>query len=288
MPRFAWTILSAVCVTALAGCGGAVRYASNLVQNGDKSRGIVYYVGGAGPIGHVGSIDVPRGLSDAGFTGYVEVFPWQTFGAAVDQINISRNRAKALELADMIRRDLRFHPDAPVSLIALSAGSGIVTFALEALPDTVRVRSVVFLGCSLSSHYDLTRALKRVNGRLYCFYSPTDTVLSRIVPYTGTIDRSDATQGVAGLSGFAMPALLGPDTLEQYRKVFNIPYQAEFAAAGYSGEHIDSTDREFIARYVGPLLLDRDTSLLKVASSPVDHVAPRSATTRRGPASRPH
>jgi hypothetical protein len=251
-----------------AACAPTVRFASSVVQDGSKARGIVYYVGGAGPVGHVGFLSVPRGMQDAGFDGYVEVFTWQGFGAAVDQINLSRNRGKAMELAEKIRRDRRQFPDAPVNIIALSAGAGIATFALEYLPENVHVHNVAFLGCSLSSRYDLTRALKRIDGRLFVFHSANDIVLTRIVPYTGTVDRGEASDGVAGLTGFRLPSRTADDTMQQYAKVLNIPYLNRFASAGYRGGHIDSTSRDFIAEYVAPLILDRESDLPSLATSP--------------------
>ncbi len=251
------------------GCGGAAKFASGLVQDGNRASGVCYYVGGAGQIGNVGFLSVPRGMQEGGFTGYVELVPWQTLTAAGDQINLSRNRGKGVELAERITTFSRTYPGMPVMIIALSAGTGIATFALEALPENVRVQNVAFLGCSLSSRYDLTRALKRVEGHLYTFYSPTDTVLTRIVPYTGTVDRDDAAAGVAGLEGFRLPANPRRDTFRQYQKVLNIPYQSRFAEADYRGEHMDAVERAFIARYVAPLLLDNESDLIDVAESPL-------------------
>ena len=71
----------------------------------------------------------------------------------------------------------------------LSAGTAIATFALERLPEDVKVDSVVFLSSSLASRYPMTRALRRVKHGLYVFYSPDDAILKTFVPYTGTADR---------------------------------------------------------------------------------------------------
>lgn len=265
----------------VAGCGGAVRAASSLIQDGNRANGITYYIGGAGPVGNVGFLSVPSGMTDAGYLGYVEIFTWQGFGAALDQVNISRNRGKALELANLITRHKRRYPGTDVDIVALSAGTGIATFALEYLSEQTRVRNVAFLGCSLSSRYDLTRALRRVDGKMYVFYSPNDEILRRIVPYTGTIDRADSSDGIAGLRGFEMPRRSYDDTKQQYLKVRNIAWRPSFAAAGWSGGHMDSTAREFIARYVAPLILDRGARTAERISPPVERERPPTPKRRR-------
>ena len=258
---------------------------SSAVQDGSRSKGIVYYVGGAGQLGNVGFMSIPLGMRDAGFEGYVELVPWQGMVTAVDQINYDRNRGKGIELGESIRRSTIRYPESSVDIIALSAGTGIATFALESLPESVHVRNVVFLGCSLSSRYDLTRALKRVDGKLYVFYSETDVILSRIVPYTGTVDRKDSSDGIAGLDGFILPAKVDSATLRQYRKVRDIRYMPQFADAGYDGGHMSSTERQFIARYVAPLILGQPSEVAIAAHCPADDFKPprprRSADRRK-------
>ena len=272
---------------SLAGCGGAAKIVSSAVQNGSRSSGIVYYVGGAGQLGNVGFISIPLGMRDAGFDGYVELVPWQGIVTAMDQMNYDRNRGKGIDLGEAMRRTSIRYPDTPIDVIALSAGTGIATFALESLPEDVHVRNVVFLGCSMSSHYDMTRALKRVEGKLYVFHSENDAILSRIVPYTGTVDRGDSSDGVAGLDGFVLPGRTDAATLRQYRKVNNIRYMPQFADAGYDGGHMSSTERKFIAWYVAPLILGKPNEVAATAHCPVEDYKPprqrRSADRRTRP-----
>jgi hypothetical protein len=244
------------------GCSQFIRLASGARAPGDKRKGITYYVGGAGPIGNVGWIDVPNGLEEAGYPGYVEVFAWQGLTHAGDQINLSRNRGKGAELASSIRQYKRTYPTREVNIIALSAGTGVATFALEALPEGIKVDTAVFLGCSLSSRYNMTRALKRVRGGMYVVYSETDLILNEVVWYTGTVDRSSAAEGVAGLEGFRAPPRPGPDAEMQYLKLHNVAHRPEFTDSGYKGGHIDSTSKEFIRSYVAPVLMGNDHVLL--------------------------
>lgn len=252
-----------------AGCSDIVKFAVDKTQpRGDQRDGIVYYVGGAGPVGNIGSFDVPRGMRNAGFRGAVEVFPWQTWTHAGDQLNISRNRAKAAELADLIRRFKRLHPDAPVDILALSAGTGIATFALEYLPESVKVDNVVYLGCSMSSEHDMTRALRRVDGKLFVLYSPSDAILSNVVWYTGTVDRKESSEGIAGLEGFHRISSPYPDTDRQYEKLVNVPYRSEFRDAGYDGGHVSGVNKTFVQFYLAPALMENDRRLVRGRRAP--------------------
>lgn len=274
--RFLLSLRALFATAALLNWGGCAGIARWVGDTGDPRQGITFYVGGAGPLGHVGSYDVPQGLQEAGYRGRVEVFTWQGVSHARDQIDIKNNRRTAVGLREKIRAYMRAYPGRPINLIALSAGTGIATFALETMLEREQVENVVFLGCSMSSGYDLTRALKRINGRLYVVYSPHDSILRNIVAYTGSVDRSSLAEGIAGLVGFRPPDRPGPDTEAQYAKLRNIPYSAEFAGAGYNGGHIDSTARAFIRDYVASAVIGRERSRLEAA---VD--AERSATSRR-------
>jgi len=262
MRRAAIVIMSCLLPAWCAGCDGIYQLIVDRQPEGDGSAGAVFYIGGAGPIGNMGSFDVPAGLRDGGYRGHVEVFAWQSWTHAGDQVNLARNRQKAADLADAIKRYRRRHPKPPIHIIALSAGTGIATFALEYLPESTGIENVVFMGCSLSSKYDLTRALKRIRGKLYVLYSEQDMMLKDVVWFAGTIDRSSAEEGIAGLEGFYLPTSPHPDTLKQYEKVQSIPYRSEFRTAGYRGGHTGGTSPSFVRRYLAPALMGDDERLL--------------------------
>ncbi len=271
-------------ITAI-GCARMVDYVVQIQPQGDESKGITYYIGGAGPIGHIGSFEVPGGLRDAGYAGYTRVYSWQSWNHAGDQMHIGRNRAKAAELADDIRSYRRRHPDGEINIVALSAGTGIATFALEYLPERIGVNNVVFLACSMSARYDLTRALRRVDGKLYVIYSPTDVILSDVVWYTGTVDRRDSTTGIAGLQGFYLPFTELSETVRQYQnKVVNIPHRSDFSTYGYGGGHIDAIAREFIRVFVARAIMGDERLLIgpfpddRYAARPVEGHVPDHST----------
>src|SRR5262249_12353894 len=152
------------------------------------------------------------------------------------------------ELAYAIRDYRRIYHNQKINIIALSAGTRIATFALEFLPDSMKVDNVVFLGCSMSSEYDLTPALQRVNGGLYVIYSAHDPILKNVVTYTGTVDRGSAAEGIAGIEGFHTQASPRRESESQYAKLHNVEYRYEFEETGYKGGHTDSTSRLFISQ----------------------------------------
>lgn len=229
---------------------------------GTDNRGIefgkVWYLGGAGPFGHAGTIDVPDGLRRAGWKGAIEVYAWQSNlgGTLRDQMDRARNIGEARQLAARITEYQRQFPGRPVHIIALSAGTGIATWALESLPDEHHIGNVVFLSSSLSRTYDLTKAMRHIDGRLYNFFSTTDIVLLYGVPVAGSVDREFEGNEVAGAYGFKSPVNPSDEARRRYPALLvNRPYLRSYGEFGYYGGHTDATAVEFIERIVAPLAI---------------------------------
>jgi len=218
--------------------------------------GRTYFVGGAGSVGNVvGTIDVPRGLRAAKYRGSIEVFGWQSAlgGTLRDLLDRSRNESEARRLAERIERYTDEFPGRRVNIIALSAGTGIATWALEALPPKYHVGTAVFLGSALSREYDLSLALQRIDGHLYVFYSDRDPLLKYGLPLTGSVDR-ESTEA-AGLCGFALPTTASQQQQRLYADKLRLrPYRSEYRQYGYYGLHADSTSPRFVAKVICPLL----------------------------------
>lgn len=219
------------------------------------SLGKTFYIGGAGYLGNVGDIDVPRGLRRGGYRGAIEVIGWQSVigGALRDQLDRERNLEQARRVSRRITDYMEAYPGRPVNVIALSAGTGIATWALESMPEHLHVQNVVFFGSSLSRRYDLSEALARIDGKLYNFHSSRDPVLKVGVPLAGSVDREFAT--AAGLSGFMAPRGADARCLRLYgEKLRNMPYRSEYWRSGYHGLHTDATSQRFVKKYVAPLI----------------------------------
>lgn len=226
-------------------------------------RGKVWFVGGAGGLGNiVGTFDVPRGLRNAGYKGAINVFAWQSVigGTLRDQMDRTRNEAEARRLAAEIQAYMDKYPGRPVSIVALSAGTGITNWALEALPTNRCVQTVVYLSSSMSATCDLTEALRRVKCRLHVFHSDRDPVLQLMMPLAGSVDRASSAAGALGVSGARFPTNTNPMTRELYQtRVRNHAYKDSYAQYGYFGMHTDSTAAGFIQHVVAPLILQPAT-----------------------------
>jgi pimeloyl-ACP methyl ester carboxylesterase len=224
------------------------------------TRAYIYYLDGAGGAGVIRnwSRGVRKGFLDAGYDGAGEVFPWQThLGVAADQhADVRYKRSKAAELAAALQKRARAHPGVPVHLIGLSAGTAVLAFTLEALPEDFRVDSAILLGASLSADYDLTEALKRVREKMYVFTSEKDAVLSFLVPMAGTADRERGGAGPAGLRGFQVPANASAETRRQYSKLVQRRWTKAYERAGNYGGHTDAVNPRFVREHVAPLIVN--------------------------------
>jgi len=259
----------AVSLLALAaGCTGLATQMPD--RTARLSRGYTYYLDGAGggKLFRNWAGGVRKGLLDAGYDGAGEMFAWETgLGLVADQVaDESYKRKKAGELALRIVAYKAEHPEAPVTLMGLSAGTAVAAFALEALPESVRVANVVMLSGSLSSAYDLTRALQRVDGKMYVFTSEKDAVLGFFLPFAGTADRAKGTNETIGLRGVVMPSNPSEETRRQYAKIVEVPWTTQFAAYGHHGGHTDSVSARFIEAVVAPLVATTTTRFAAAAA----------------------
>lgn len=259
--------LMGVAMLGAAGCETLGTHRHELDQFGQ-----VFYFDGAGG-GAIGgwSGGVKNGLRMAGYEGDFVVAPWHTgLGVGPDQTSsVEYKRGKAREMADRIEAYMREHPNRPVHVIGLSAGTAVAVFALEALPENRRVDDVVLLGSSLSSHYNLSNALRCVRGDVYVYTSERDGVLGFLVPAAGTADRQFCGACAAGLHGFHLPADADGETRVLYEKVENIMWRSDFAAAGNYGGHTDAVNSRFVRDFVAPHLMVNGPRFTEAGLQPV-------------------
>lgn len=253
---------SAVAVLLLAaGCASApVGLPQQLPDRAERvKKSYVFYLDGAG--GGTSRMNWAPGVRDgllaAKYPGAGEMFSWETgHGLVADQdASDAYKRGKAALLAEKITKRARLEPGVPINILGFSAGTVIAVFALEALPPDVRVANVILLGCSLSDDYDLTKALSRINGKLWVFTSTHDRVLGFLMPFSGTADRKFGVAG-AGIRGFVLPRGANPETKALYAsKVVRIPWSKSFKVDRDYGHHFDNVKAAFIRDHVAPLLV---------------------------------
>ena len=222
-------------------------------------RGFVYYLDGAGGGSALSNYagGIKKGMKDAGYEGTGKIFVWQTgLGVTADQLaSESFKRKKAGQLAKEIAAYKKEYPGATVNLMALSAGTAVAVFTLEAMPADQSVRNVILLSGSLSSVYDLTKALGRVEGKLYVFTSTKDAVLRYGIAMYGTADRAKGTRRTIGLNGVDPPRRVSAGTRRLYAKVVEIAWNEEFRDYGHQGGHTDSVKAAFVQAVVAPLVV---------------------------------
>ncbi len=228
--REIWLVIGLVAAALCSGCaarGAAERF------------GKTFYLDGAGNWGF-GSSDVPEGLRQAGYHGDVEVFMWTiSFNPLVDQLATGNARLRSAILADKIKDYARRHPDCEINVIALSAGTGVAVWAIEQLDGKARVNNLILLGSSLSSTYDMRKALRHVDGKVVAYHSPHDNVLEA-VRVVGTIDGKRGVDSV-GQVGLHPPG--GP-----YPQIVNIGWSRKYLPLGWAGAHTDCTNQVFVRR----------------------------------------
>ena len=210
------------------------------------------------------------GLTAGGFDADFHIFDWTEGETGIVALQrYDQHKIEARKAADLIIQQFTASPGTPIYLTGHSGGAAILTWAMELLPDEIKIESVAMFAPALSPQYDLTKALKHIKGKLYVFTSPHDfVVLSTGTKMFGTMDgvRCDA----AGLKGFVQPKAADA---EQYKKIVPQPYQRSWALRyGNVGSHICCLRPKFARDYVAKLLL--------TGKPPVDEDEAAAPTTR--------
>ncbi len=232
--------------------------------------GKTFYLDGAGNWGF-GSADVPQGLQQAGYCGDVELYVWtMSLNPLVDQLNIPGAKLRAVVLARKIEEYHNKFPDNRINIIALSAGTGVATWAIENLRHGTKINNLVLLGSSLSHDYDMRKALKNMQGDIYAYHSPHDSVLET-VKIVGTIDGKRGTDSI-GLVG-----LEAPRGMED--RVNNIAWNRSWLRLGWAGSHTDCTNRKFVRYEIAKHIVSQKAAVgqhrqIAAAAQPLDKQQP--------------
>jgi len=245
-----------VCLLAVAdilvasGCNHHATYSNGTDR---YSRGLVVLLSGAG--GMMGETDrLQEGLQEAGVDRAIETFHWSRGGVLSDQTGLEANRKKARELATRLEGYMRSHPGRPVHLIGVSAGTGLVVWALENLSPGFQATAGILISSSLDTQYDLTRAMEHTTDGIYSFKSVADTVLSLGVTWAGTVDRGGGLAG--GLVGFGVPSGASEHTKRLYKeKLHEIAWWPGDMVYGHVGDHLGATSVAYVKAKVAPIVL---------------------------------
>lgn len=211
---------------------------------------VIHLPGIAGPR----SIDraVTRGLREGGFDAVTDIYDWTENDPGMNALlDYQRNQKQASLIADKLIQRAAAEPTSKLFVLCHSGGTGLAVWALEKLPAEVKIDTLVMMSPALSPGYDLSKALRRVSGRVYVFSSLADiVVLSTGTKLFGTIDgvKTEA----AGRVGFRQPE--GADA-EQYKKLVAMPFDPKWIELGNQGDHIGGMTRMFGRDVLAPLML---------------------------------
>lgn len=240
--RFTSTAVVLACIACVAGCG-----AESAVSREDQF-GRTYYIDGAGNWGY-GVAEVHAGLRKAGYKGTIINWRWSpTFNPALDQtIGRVAARGRGADLGKEITRYLSKFPNNQVNIICLSAGTGVGIWACENTTLPAKVNNIILLGSSLSSDYDVSKALEHIAGKVYVYCSSADMILQGPVRTLGTIDGKIGADA-AGIVGLRPPR-------GDRSRIVNIPWSSRYEQYGWTGSHTDATSEPFVQLVLAKTIL---------------------------------
>jgi len=241
-----WTLATAL--LAAIGCNGNTKY---LTEDRMNNGLVVILPGIEGESGF--NQDIRRGLLSARIQRALPIHSWgrpvPIAGVLLNQMDVIGNRLAAANIAKMIVQYQDTHPGRPVHLIGHSGGGGIAVFAAESMPAGRKVDGLILLHASISSAYDLTKALSRTKNGIANFYCRDDVGLLVI----GTIlaGNVDGTHGpAAGAIGFDKPGSGAPaEKQAAYAKLYEVEITSGEAGGG---AHSAGTSASFVLRKVSP------------------------------------
>ena len=156
----------------------------------------------------------------------------------------------AARLAESIARRRALAPEAPVYVIAYSAGGFVAVRAMELLPAGAKVRSLALCQAAMRARYDLTQAMLHVEGATVVTASAMDFFV--LGAGTTLISGSDAVRGPSmGWLGARHGALadLPPERLCHIRW-----RAADVVRRGLLGTHLWAFSSRFIAKTLAPAM----------------------------------
>lgn len=239
-----------MCRAIVASVSVLVGVSSLGCQSGGAAEryGKTFFLDGAGNWGD-GGAQVADGLRAGGYQGDVEEYVWTTsFNPLVDQLNIVAAKMRARAFAARITQYHNRYPENAINVVALSAGTGVATWAVEQLGEGVLINHLVLLGSSISFDYDMSAALRHMRGNILVYWSQHDCVLEK-VRTIGTID------GRRGVDSIGLVGLSTPEGLEQ--RIINTPWARKWLRWGWTGAHSDCTNSAFVRHEISRHLVEQ-------------------------------
>ncbi len=220
----------------------------------DVEPGLVIIVEGIGGLDLIGK-SANISFKHVGLPHEVHRFTW-THGTGrylLDLQDTQHILKKAEELANLIKDYRAKHPSRPIYIIGKSGGTGLVLYALQALPAN-SVDRVILLSAAVSPAFDLRPALRATRREVVSFHSRNDRWLLGLgTSKFGTIDRYYGNS--AGLTGFTIPDTLNDADRQLYQRLVQVPFTMRMLRDGTSnGSHTSTSLPWFLTSEVVPWL----------------------------------
>jgi pimeloyl-ACP methyl ester carboxylesterase len=194
-----------------------------------------------------------KAFRDAGVQSAIQTHEWNyPFGWLLNLIDYQANLKTAQEDARQIIQYRRAYPDRPIDLVGYSGGAGVALMVVEALPEDIKVRNVLLVHGAVSPDYNLTEALKRIDGKIINYYSPWDWFILGVgTRLFGTMERVKTdSAGKVGLN--PETAIFDP---ELRPKLIQHRWTKEMFPTGHYGGHFPILSYGWNKNFVAPYLL---------------------------------
>jgi len=202
--------------------------------------------------------DIRRGLANAGVDRAMPIWSWgrplPIIGLLVNQIDFLGNRIAGSGIAARIRKYQDKYPGRPVHVIGHSGGGGVAVFVADDMGKDHKIDGLILLSASISSAYDLTKALGNCRNGILNIYSKDDVGLLGLATIVlGTVDGTHGPS--AGLIGFDQPNAKAPEAKQiAYVRLYQVAIDPDMLFEA-STTHASTTQIHFISLYVSPWIL---------------------------------
>jgi pimeloyl-ACP methyl ester carboxylesterase len=222
------------------------------------ARSVVYVVGGAG--GHqTVARNINQAVAEKCLPISVQPFLWTHPGGVglSDLVDQDYRMAQGRRLAQTVLCHRQCYPQQPITVVAHSAGCGVVTAAAECLPPDC-VERILLLAPSISECADIRPALRAARLGVDTYVSDNDRLyLGFGVALLGSSDGVRAP--AAGRTGF-LPRVDCPEEATLYTRLRQHPWDPAMAVTGHNGGHSGTYQPVYLRTFILPLLVPGPTS----------------------------